>query len=267
MDLSDATATRSEAADLLRPIPKSSVSDAIVDQIIDLISKNVLKPGDRLPSERELCRKFGVGRTSVREALRSLAVMGILDGRVGHGTFVADNETYLERALEWGLALDPKRAEDLIETRLMLESNTSFWAAERATHANLTAIELNLSGMEDTIDEPERFLEFDVRFHLEIARAAQNSILFNLLRTTRHYLQEWIKGSLETSSIEPLTSPAAERARLSISQHQAILRALRNRDPAAARRCMQEHILSSSEDLRSHLARKPGSGSEGPASG
>ena len=66
-------------------------SDKIVEQIIDLIAQEVLKPGERLPSERELCTMFGVGRTSVREALRSLSVMGILDGRVGEGTFVCDN--------------------------------------------------------------------------------------------------------------------------------------------------------------------------------
>ena len=97
-----------EGAELLRPVPKSSVSDAIVDQITDLISRNVLKPGDRLPSERELCRRFAVGRTSVREALRSLSVMGILTGRVGDGTFVADNESHLGRAYEWGLRPRPE---------------------------------------------------------------------------------------------------------------------------------------------------------------
>ena len=132
----------------MRPVPKSSVSDAIVDQITDLISRNVLKPGDRLPSERELCRRFAVGRTSVREALRSLSVMGILTGRVGDGTFVADNESHLGRAYEWGFALDPKQVGDLIETRLMLESNTASWAAERATEENLEAIAATLRGME-----------------------------------------------------------------------------------------------------------------------
>jgi GntR family transcriptional repressor for pyruvate dehydrogenase complex len=73
----------------MRPVTRTSLSDEIVAQITELISREVLKPGDRLPSERELCKKFGVGRTSLREALRSLAVMGILDGRVGEGTFVS----------------------------------------------------------------------------------------------------------------------------------------------------------------------------------
>ena len=76
------------AVDAMRPVNRNSLSDAIVDQIIDLISRGVLKPGERLPSEKDLCLRFGVGRTTIREALRSMAVMGILDGRVGEGTFV-----------------------------------------------------------------------------------------------------------------------------------------------------------------------------------
>src|SRR5262245_59456553 len=117
----------------MKPVTRTSLSDEIVQQIIDLISREVLKPGDRLPSERELCKKFGVGRTSLREALRSLAVMGILDGRVGDGTFVSDsNSKYLAKSLQWGLLLDRKKVQDLIETRLMLESQTAFLAAQRA---------------------------------------------------------------------------------------------------------------------------------------
>src|SRR5262247_4023589 len=121
------------AADAMRPVHRNSLSDEIVDQIIDLITKGVLKPGERLPSEKELCLRFGVGRTTIREALRSLAEMGILDGRVGEGTFVsADNRKYLGKALQWGLLIHRKNVNDLVETRLMLESQTAYAAAERA---------------------------------------------------------------------------------------------------------------------------------------
>ena len=91
----------------MKPVSRTSLSDEIVQQITALISREVLKPGERLPSERELCKRFGVGRTSLREALRSLAVMGILDGRVGEGTFVSSsNNKYLAKSLQWGLLLD-----------------------------------------------------------------------------------------------------------------------------------------------------------------
>jgi GntR family transcriptional repressor for pyruvate dehydrogenase complex len=237
------------AADQLLPIERSSVSDAIVDQIISLIARSLLKSGDRLPSERELGKRFGVGRTSVREALRSLTTMGIVDGRVGEGTFVADNRQHLGRTLQWGMLLDSHDVENLIETRLMLESNTAFWAATRATEEDLATITAHLTGMEDNVFESEQFLEYDLRFHLEIASATQNPILQRLVSTTRGYLQEWIKGSLKT----PSAGGVADRAQLSVEQHRVILTALAARQADVARDAMGAHILSSSKDLQAQI--------------
>jgi GntR family transcriptional regulator, transcriptional repressor for pyruvate dehydrogenase complex len=238
------------AFEAMKPISRTSLSDEIVQQITDLISREVLKPGERLPSERELCKRFGVGRTSLREALRSLAVMGILDGRVGEGTFVShSNNKYLAKTLQWGLLLDRKKVQDLIETRLMLESQTAFLAARRADEANLREIEQTIQEMGTCLDQPERYLEFDLQFHLAIARATQNSILFNLLSMTRAYLQEWIKESLA----EPRNRKRGARAKLSLQQHRRILETLRKGSPEKAREAMTEHILSSSADLRKHV--------------
>src|SRR5690349_19520406 len=111
-------------------VERGTLSDHIVEQIAELISRGALKPGDRMPSEKQLCEKFGVGRTSVREALRSLSVMGVLESHMGDGTFVAsDASRFLERSFQWGLLLNPKVVADLIETRLMLESQNAYLAA------------------------------------------------------------------------------------------------------------------------------------------
>ena len=231
----------------MKPDARTSLSDGIVEQVVDLISRDVLKPGDRLPSERELCKRLGVGRSSLREALRSLAVMGIIDGRVGDGTFVSNsNKRYLEKTLQWGLLLDRKRVQDLIETRLMLESQTAFLAAQRVTTENIETIEKTLCGMEASIAAPDKYLEFDLQFHLTIARATQNSILYSLLSMIRGYLQEWIKGSLA----EPSTEGTDTRAELSLLEHQKILDALRRGEADQAQQAMTEHILSSSVDLQ-----------------
>ncbi len=240
----------SENAQLsLKPIARTSVSDEIIAQIVDLIARGQLQPGQRLPAERELCKQFGVGRTSLREALRSLAVMGILEGRVGDGTFVSvDNEKYLANAFQLGLLLDHKRVQDLIETRLMLESQTAFWAAQRASQEDLLGLVQALEGMAQTLDQPERYLELDVQFHLGIARATHNTILYSLLGTIRSYLQEWIKGSLAQPSAE-----MGRRAKLSLEEHQSIVVALNQGQAEAASRAMNEHILSSSVDLQAHL--------------
>lgn len=235
----------------LKPAQRTTLSDDIVEQLTSLIAREVLKPGERIPSEKQLCQQFGVGRTSVREALKSLSVMGILESRAGDGTFVSANrDRYLERALQWGLLLDRKVVKDLIETRLLLESHTSYLAARRATDDDLAAMASAIHGMEESVSDPKRYLEFDLRFHLLIAEATQNTILGNLLSTIRGYLQSWVEQTLATSPPEHPTS----RAVLTIMQHKKILRALKKRRANDARRAMREHILSSQADVESHFA-------------
>lgn len=227
----------------MRPVQRTSVSDAIIAQITDLIERNVLKPGDRLPPERELCKRFRVGRSSLREALRSLSMMGLLEGRVGEGTFVCDKGQYVERTLQWGFLLDRKKLQDLSETRMMLESQNAYLAAERATPADLAAMADALAGMAEGLADAGHFLASDLQFHLLIAQATHNSILYSLLETTRSYLQEWIKESLAEPSL------AEHRAELSLAEHRQILAALQRRDAEAARQAMAAHIRSSSGDL------------------
>ena len=238
---------KNAAVEELRPVNRRSLSDEIVEQIIELISRDVLKPGERLPGERDLCKKFGVGRTSLREALRSLSVMGILEGRVGEGTFVANNSNqYLEKTVQWSLLLDPKRVQDLVETRLMLESQNAGLAAQRRTKENLSMVERNLESMEDLVEEPDRFLECDLEFHLLIAQATQNTILYSLLSMTRGYLHEWVKGTLGLPIRE-----VVKRTKLSLQQHKTIFQAIRSGDAERAQHAMKVHILSSSADLPS----------------
>ena len=231
----------------IQPIRKKSISDEIVDQLVDLISRKMLKPGERLPPERDLCRQFSVGRTTLREALRSLATLGIVEGRVGEGTFISeDSSRHLEKSLQWGLLLDERGVEDLIETRLMLECQTAEAAAQRATPEDIAVIHSTVEDLEKSMDDQERFLETDLSFHLAIARASGNRILANLLSQIRNYLHQWI-----VQSLDDLTSPEGERrARLSLEEHHTILAAIETRDPETARESMRIHIVSSSSDLR-----------------
>lgn len=247
------TLGRNAAFEEMRPVNRRSLSDEIVEQIIELISRDVLKPGERLPGERDLCKRFGVGRTSLREALRSLSVMGILEGRVGEGTFVANNSSrYMEKTLQWGLLLDSKRVQDLMETRLILESENASLAAQRCTKENLSMVAQNLETMEDLLENPDRFLECDLEFHLLIAQATQNTILYSLLSMTRGYLHEWIKETLARPIPE-----VVKRTKLSLQEHHTIFQAIRSGDAQRAQHAMKEHILSSSADLPSKTPDKP----------
>ncbi|MBM3725259.1 MAG: FadR family transcriptional regulator [Acidobacteria bacterium] len=227
----------------LKPVPRSSLSDGIVRQILMLIDSGTLRPGDRMPAEKQLCVQFGVGRTSVREALKSLAVMGLVEARAGDGTFVLDGGgRHPQRVFQWGLLLDPKVTADLIETRVMLESGNASLAAEKASPADIARMTAALKGMKAAVADPAAYLEQDLLFHEAVAQATHNSILRSLLSTTRAYLQEWIARTLAQG-------PAPERARKSIAEHGRILRAIAARDPGKAWQAMAAHILSSSRDL------------------
>jgi GntR family transcriptional regulator, transcriptional repressor for pyruvate dehydrogenase complex len=168
---------------------------------------------------------------------------------MGDGTFVAsDAGRFLERSFHWGLLLDPRVVEDLIETRPMLESHTAFLAATKAASEDLARTAEAVRLMETHMGDAGQYLEDDLEFHLTIAQATQNSILQNLVSTTRGYLQAWIRETLAPADM------AGKRALLSITEHKRILRALKNKDGDSARQAMAAHILSSSADLKSRQA-------------
>ena len=228
-------------------VSRPLLSDAIVQQIVDLISTNALKPGDRIPPERVLCKTLGVGRTSVREALKPLLTMGILEGRGSAGTFVAQNGRFLEKTLEWGLKFNPKQVEDIIETRMMLETNAAHWAAIRATPENLSDMRQSVANMQASIDNPEAFRDYDIKFHMQIAEATQNSMLNSLVSMMRQYFRTWIQERLSANPIN-----ASELTQISLSQHEAILNKIIKRDSNGARDAMAIHIDTAGTDLRAH---------------
>src|SRR6201994_625914 len=106
----------------IRPVSKVSISEDIAQQVLDLISSGALKPGQRLPSERELCKHFGAARSSLREALRGLSMIGVLTARVGEGTSVAaDGGKFLGKIMEWRVIAEKHDIENLLEVRVALE--------------------------------------------------------------------------------------------------------------------------------------------------
>ena len=235
----------SPESDPFRPVDRATVSDTIVAQLRDLITSGVLKPGDRLPSERDLCKRFGVGRTSVREALKPLITMGMLEGRVGSGTFVAAEAGQYQKPLEWGLLADLSSRDDLVETRHMLETNAAYWAALRATPENLAAIEVTVLAMAKNLQQPAEFQAHDANFHFEIARATQNKILFRLIDVIRGQIRTWIGERL---TLAPERAEAL--ARTSLHQHEEILAAIRSGNGEAANAAMDHHIQTATQDLR-----------------
>lgn len=218
---------------LFRAVQKTRVSEGIIDQVRDLIVSGRLRPADRLPAERELARTFGVGRSAVREAIRAMEFLGILEARPGEGTFVA--------ALPGGQGRDPigtslfqawSTQRNLFEVRRVLEPGLAALAARRATAEQVEKLRRVLEGQEAGIRSGGTGMQEDTAFHFLIAEATGNEVLLRIVDSLMDRLRQTREASLQH----------AKRPARSLQQHRAILRAIETRDPVAAERRMREHI-------------------------
>jgi len=217
----------------VRPIRKSSISDDIVQQIISMISNGNLKAGQRLPSERELCVKFAASRSSLREALRCLSIMGVLTARPGEGTSVTmDGSKFMETVLRWRMSTEQHDIEDLMEVRIALEGVTAASAARNIEEADLRKLQDLVAKMEESVDDAKRFAALDLDFHLSLAKASNNKVILDLVSV--------IRGQLERGVAKVLQLPKAMP--LSVKEHKAILQAVAAREPEEACLAMQAHL-------------------------
>ena len=165
---------------------KASVVTGVLGRL-----KPILHAGTRLPSERELSRKLRVSRPSLREALRTLELMGVVDTRHGSGTQVADSGTdVLKTPLEFLFMLDRPSIGDLVETRSLLEIHLAGRAAERRDEKDLAALESALRDMKSKLARPIEVTDPDVRFHQAIAAASHNRLLERLMNCLRDGITE-----------------------------------------------------------------------------
>ena len=216
-----------------RTVRKTRVSQDIIDQIRDLITSGRLKPGDRLPAERQLAQTFSVSRSAVREAIRALESLGIVVARAGEGTFVATPPE--------GQGRDPIMASlfqawntqrSLFEVRRVLEPGLAALAARRARPEQIEKLRAVLDDQKGKVQARESYMKEDTAFHYLVAEATRNEIL---LRVTDS-LMELLRETRDTSR------KIGARPARSLKQHQAILNAIEARKPLVAERRMREHI-------------------------
>ncbi|HBT46687.1 MAG TPA: GntR family transcriptional regulator [Peptococcaceae bacterium] len=222
----------------LKPIHTRKIYEEIVRQIKELIGDGNLKPGDRLPSERELAERLGVSRASVREALTALAAMGVISVRPGEGTFVQTvrNGAIVE-PLAMALLMDRQAAVDLLEARQVLESETAALAARRSSGEDIEKLGEIIKDMERQLEERGRLEEeTDVRFHLAIAEAAHNSVLARLMYTVSETMRQVLRDSRRRLYEAPGNSEKL------LEHHRLIYQAIASRDGRAARRAMTRHL-------------------------
>jgi GntR family transcriptional repressor for pyruvate dehydrogenase complex len=225
-------------------------ADLILAQLRDLVSTGALKPGDRLPAERELAAQFGVGRSHVRDALRRLEFYGILQTLPQSGTVVARlGVAALEGMISNVLALDRDDIGALSETRMALEVETARRAAERATRAEIRAIRAADEAFRDRALAGDPALQEDLALHLAIARASHNAVLASLVGLITPDILR-LNGEHKTCS----------RARLPVvaDEHRRVVAAIEARDPEAAARAMSEHARMSHDQHLTKVTAKAG---------
>ena len=214
-------------------------TDQVVAFVRDLIVRGRLRPGDRLPGERELATQIGVSRPSVRAGLHALAAMGVVRSRHGSGTYIPDGPPALgSEPLSFLAALHGFTRDEMYEARRILEVESAALAAERATSEHLATLAEEVAGMFANRDNPQLFLLHDINFHRGVADAAKNPIVGTLVGMVSALYYERRRGAVERASDRDL-SDAAEA-------HRRIYQAIRARDAAGARRAMNEHLLQAS---------------------
>ena len=226
-------ATTGRVLRAVAPLARTTLTASAFEQLISYVVSGDWKAGDRIPPERELCQQLGIARTSLREALKAMELIGMLDSRVGDGTFVCPRSEFLSRPLLWAFTgTDRAELTDIMEARECVERDLAGLAATRASEAELEAIAASVRSMKASLARGESILEADMSFHLAIADAAHNQVLKNAVQLLRNLIRQWIVLKLMIPDV-----PAKV-----LKQHEKIFKAIRARDAAAARKAMWDHL-------------------------
>ena len=234
-------------------IKPAKLSDSIVEQIEDFVLKGILKPGDKLPPERELAQQLDVSRPSLREALMRLEAKGLISSKRGGGTYVKDVAgPGLTDPLADLLKDRPEALFDVLELRHALEEVAAFYAAQRATEPDRELMQKRFDALQAVQDSNDlkREAAADLAFHLSISEASHNVALIHVMRSLLDLLQDNIFHNLDNLYLKKDNYAAVQ------GQHRAILNAILDRDAEAARQAAHEHLAYIAANMRALGAEK-----------
>src|SRR5689334_6608137 len=219
---------------IIQPVRSAQNTEQVVARVFELIKRHELKPGDRLPPERELSKQLGISRPSLRAGLSSLISMGVLQSRQGSGTFLVDGPPALDsEPLRLLAQLHGFSFDHMFETRSILEVGAAGLAAERATGDQLASMSEEIADMFASLDDPHQFLVHDVAFHRAVASASGNPTLATLVEMVSAILYERRRDTIAR----------AHDFNEAVEWHRRIYRSIRARKPEEAREAMREHIM------------------------
>ncbi|MDR1625330.1 MAG: FadR family transcriptional regulator [Spirochaetia bacterium] len=217
---------------MLKPIKKTRVYEDIIQQVAQQIKSGELAPGDKLPTERELVSQLGVSRASIREALRAMELLGLVESKVGDGTYV--KSLNMDRAftnLARETLVDDRFLLDMYDVRILLETYGARMAAKRRTDAQLGRMRRSIEALEKNINKSKNLVREDARFHLIIAEAAGNAALISVLSLCSELLSSSV--AIADAYVNVLDI---------VSEHEAIYGAIERRDGKQAEQLMRAHI-------------------------
>lgn len=236
----------------LEPIDRSGITELVIERIEQLLKEGDLRAGSRLPPERELAGMLQISRPSLRTALKALSVMGIITARPGAGTYITKSaREILHQPMKFQALINQSDAAELFEARRIIETGLAELAAQRATERDLKALDLEVAAMRRSMEDPEKFLEHDVRFHRAIARAAGNSVMSGVMDTLMQMLYQARRNTIKRASdLDAATE-----------WHETISDAIRRHDKRRAGEMMYRHLSAAEKGWESEqipVSGKPG---------
>jgi len=235
---------------VFKEVRVEKVSDKIVTQLIDLITEGQLAPGEKLPSERRLTELFGVGRSSLREALNTLETLGFIEIKKRKGNYVKSMDSAMPlNPLKKIMQTDQKRIVELYEVRRSIEQSSAREAAERRTEEDLEAILAAIKRF--TLPSGETVFSWDneIGFHLAIAKASHNFLRLHTLKSIFDFAREFLEPVLHGFICND------ERINTVLRQHQDIYEVIKAQDSEGARKMMREHLFGTNQRLTDFFAR------------
>lgn len=229
---------------MFKPIKSKKIYEYVVEQIQQMIVNGDLKSGDKLPSERELAERLKVSRTSIREALRALEVLGLIESRQGEGNFIKkslDNGFF--QPLSVMFMLNKDNPSDILELRIAIEVEAASLAARRINDEDIQELEELMDKLIESDDE-RYSAKYDTEIHYKIASVTKNYLIINLLNGISSLIETFIKNARESILREN------EEKDILIRQHRKICDALIERDPDKAASAMREHLIFVNDYLK-----------------
>jgi len=240
---------------VFKTIERRSVPEEIIHRIRELVDSGVLAKGSKLPGERDLAKQLGVSRPSLREALRALSLLGILENRPGYGTYLTNTtEHWPSEPFQILFSIKKGAILEIFEVRKALEGAVASMAAVRRSEEDIQVMDRALAGMRDHLNDPEEYDRAELEFHMAVIEAAGNTVIADLMLNLYNLLRIRRSGLLQRQS------PGDRRK--DFHAHELIHERIQAGDPDGASRAILDHLIKFEERLR--LEEREAQGDEAP---